>query len=37
MIGNYKEHAEVWEWDGYVESEELQYWCNWAKKYGKMF
>jgi hypothetical protein len=35
MIGNYKEHASVWDWDGFDESDEIQFWCNWASEYGK--
>jgi SAM-dependent methyltransferase len=35
MIGNYKDHAAVWDWDGFDESEELKFWSDWAVKYGK--
>ena len=35
MIGNYKEHAAIWDWDGFDESEEYEFWYDWAIKYGK--
>jgi len=35
LVGNYKEHAAIWDWDGYNNNEENIFWYNWAKKYGK--
>lgn len=35
MIENYKKHAAVWDWDGYDNSEEYNYWCNYASRFGK--
>jgi ubiquinone/menaquinone biosynthesis C-methylase UbiE len=35
MIGNYKEHAVIWDWDGFDDTEEHDFWCNWAIHYGK--
>jgi hypothetical protein len=35
MIGNYKDHAAVWDWDWFDESKEHKFWCDWALKYGK--
>jgi SAM-dependent methyltransferase len=34
-VGNYKEHAAVWDWDAYDNTEEYDFWYNWAIKYGK--
>ena len=35
MIEDYKKHAAVWDWDGYDNSAEYDYWCNYANKFGK--
>lgn len=35
MIEDYAKHAAVWDWDGYDNSIEYDYWCNYANKYGK--
>lgn len=35
MIDDYAKHAAVWDWDGYDNSAEYEYWCNYAEKYGK--
>ena len=35
MIGNYKEHAQIWDWDGYDDWENNEFWCKWAEIYGK--
>lgn len=34
MFTNYSDHAAVWDWDGYDNTQEYEYWCNYAKKYG---
>jgi SAM-dependent methyltransferase len=34
-IGNYKEHAAVWDWDAYDNTNEYDFWYNWAIKYGE--
>lgn len=35
MIEDYAKHAVVWDWDGYDNSAEYDYWCNYANQYGK--
>ena len=35
MIEDYAKHAAVWDWDGYDNSDEYDYWCGYASKYGK--
>lgn len=34
MIEDYAKHAAVWDWDGYDNSAEYDYWCGYASKYG---
>lgn len=34
MIGNYEKHAAVWDWDAYDQTEEYEYWLQYAKQYG---
>lgn len=34
-IETYQQHADVWDWDGYDNSEEYAYWCDYAARYGK--
>lgn len=35
MIEDYAKHASVWDWDGYDNSAEYDYWCGYADQYGK--
>lgn len=35
MIEDYAKHAVVWDWDGYDNSSEYDYWCNYAAQFGK--
>lgn len=35
MIEDYAKHAAVWDWDGYDNSIEYDYWCNYANQFGK--
>lgn len=35
MIEDYAKHAAVWDWDGYDNSAEYDYWCHFAEQYGK--
>lgn len=34
MIEDYAKHAVVWDWDGYDNTPEYEYWCNYARNYG---
>ena len=33
-MNSYKEHAAVWDWDGFDNSDEYKYWCSYAEKFG---
>ena len=35
MINDYKNQAAVWDWDGYDDSAEHEYWCRYAQQYGQ--
>ena len=35
MIDDYRKHAVVWDWDGFDNSLEYEYWCEYARHYGK--
>ena len=35
MYNNYQKLALVWDWDGYDDTEEYEYWCEFSKQYGK--
>ena len=35
MIEDYAKHAAVWDWDGYDNSPEYSYWCDYARRFGK--
>ena len=35
MLNDYQKQAIIWDWDGYDNSEEYQYWCDYASGYGK--
>ena len=35
MIEDYAKHAAVWDWDGYDNYNEYDYWCNYANKFGR--
>lgn len=35
MIEDYSKHAAVWDWDGYDNTPEYEYWCKYANKFGK--
>lgn len=35
MIEDYAKHAFVWDWDGYDNTPEYDYWCNYAAQFGK--
>ncbi|HIZ56144.1 MAG TPA: class I SAM-dependent methyltransferase [Firmicutes bacterium] len=35
MLESYAKHAAVWDWDGYDNTSEYEYWCQYAKRYGK--
>jgi len=34
MIDDYAKHAAVWDWDGYDNTPEYDYWCNYAGQFG---
>jgi len=34
VIDDYRKHAVVWDWDGFDNSLEYEYWCKYAKHYG---
>lgn len=34
-IETYRQHAAVWDWDGYDNSEEYEYWCRYAARFGR--
>jgi len=34
MIDGYAKHAVVWDWDGFDNTQEYDYWCKYAKKFG---
>ena len=34
MIEDYAKHAAVWDWDGYDNTAEYEYWCDYARKFG---
>lgn len=34
-IGNYAQHAALWDWSGIDNTAEYEYWCEYAKPYGK--
>ena len=34
MIEDYAKHAAIWDWDGFDNSPEYEYWCRYARKYG---
>lgn len=34
MNGDYAKHAVVWDWDGYDNTAEYDYWCNYAGQFG---
>ena len=35
MINDYQKLAAVWNWDGYDDTTEYEYWCEYAKQYGQ--
>ena len=35
MLNDYKRQALVWDWDGYDDSPEYEYWCSYAERFGK--
>ena len=35
MIEDYAKHAAIWDWDGFDNSEEYNYWRKYAEQYGK--
>lgn len=35
QIGNYGKHAHIWDWGGYDRTKEHEFWCSYAKKFGK--
>ena len=35
MIDDYAKHAVVWDWDGYDNTPEYDYWCKYARLFGK--
>jgi hypothetical protein len=35
MIKDYVKHAAVWDWDGYDNTPEYEYWCGYAARFGK--
>ena len=37
MLNDYKKQAIVWDWDGYDDSPEYDYWCGYAAQFGKRF
>jgi ubiquinone/menaquinone biosynthesis C-methylase UbiE len=32
--GNYAKHARIWDWGGYDDTAEFDYWCQYAEPYG---
>ncbi len=34
-MNEYAKHAAIWDWDGYDNSPEYDYWCSYAKQFGK--
>jgi SAM-dependent methyltransferase len=34
-IGNYARHAKIWDWGGYDNTPEHEYWCKYAESYGR--
>ncbi len=34
MLGDYSKHAVVWDWDGFDNTPEYEYWCKYADKFG---
>ncbi|MDR3149467.1 MAG: class I SAM-dependent methyltransferase [Oscillospiraceae bacterium] len=34
MLNDYQKQAEVWDWDGYDDTPEYEYWCEYAKRFG---
>lgn len=34
MIDDYAKHSAVWDWDGYDNTPEYEYWCNYAEQFG---
>lgn len=34
QIGNYEEHAAIWDWSGYDRTAEFKYWSEYARSYG---
>jgi len=35
MFNDYQKQAIVWDWDKYDDSQEYEYWCDYAEKFGK--
>ena len=35
MLNDYQKQAIVWDWDGYDNSSEYDYWCEYAAQFGK--
>ena len=35
MIEDYSKHAAVWDWDGYDNTSEYEYWCKYAGQFGE--
>jgi len=35
MLNDYQKQAVIWDWDGYDDSSEYNYWCNYADQFGK--
>ena len=35
MLNDYQKQAIVWDWDGYDDSPEYEYWCEYAARFGK--
>jgi len=35
MLNDYQKQAIVWDWDGYDDSAEYEYWCGYANQFGK--
>ena len=31
----YEKHAYIWDWDGFDNSQEFEYWCKYADSFGK--
>lgn len=34
MIEDYAKHAVVWDWDGFDNTPEYEYWCKYAEQFG---